>query len=130
MPMMKYDAERGAFLAGLVEDGGFVAGGESPHMRKMFGHESWFFNGYMFTGANEDGIFVHLGERTAAIAIAEKAELRPFSPGRDVIMKDYALIAGAAADDPKIVAGWVRQSADYLAGLPRKEPKKKKTKKQ
>ena len=53
MAMMKYAPERGAFLAGIVESGGFVAGGDAPTMRKMFGHETWFLNGYMFTGANE-----------------------------------------------------------------------------
>jgi len=87
--MMKFDPERGAFLERIVEAGGFVAGGEPPKMRKMFGHDSWFFNGYMFTGANEDGIFVHLGEEATAAAIDENEELEPFSPGRDMIMKSY-----------------------------------------
>ena len=130
MAMMKYAPERGAFLAGIVEAGGFVVGGELPRIRKMFGHETWFLNGYMFTGANEDGIYVHLGEEGAAAAIAENGDLTPFSPGRDMIMKNYALIASAAADDEGIVASWVAKSVGYLTNLPKKEPKKEKKKSQ
>ncbi len=124
--MMKYAPERGPFLAGIVEAGGFVADGEAPKMRKMFGHEAWFLNGYMFTGANENGIYVHLGEEDAAVAIAENEDLSPFSPRRDMIVKAYALIAGAAAEDRETVVSWVRRSADYLSALPKKEPKERK----
>ena len=125
MAMMKYNPVRGVFLARIVEAGGFVAGGEAPKMRKMFGHDTWFLNGYMFTGANEDGVYVHLGEEGATAAIAESDELAPFSPGRDMIMKNYGLIVGAGSDDEAVVASWVSKSAGYLTSLPKKEPKKK-----
>jgi hypothetical protein len=56
--MMRYSPEGGARLEALLERRGW-----GVERRKMFGHETWFLNGYMFCGANLKGIYVHLGER-------------------------------------------------------------------
>ena len=55
--MMQFSPERHEFLGRQVEKTGFAA-----EPKKMFGHEVFFLNGYMYTGANTEGVFVHLGK--------------------------------------------------------------------
>lgn len=121
---MKYDPARGEALKGLIEEAGYAA-----TMKKMFGHDTWFLNGYMYAGCNIDGVFVHLGDEASKNALAEHEDLSPFSPGRDMIMKDYIQINEPSAGDPGIVSAWLARSAAYLQSLPEKikKPKKKKS---
>lgn len=121
--MMKYDPARGEALRKLIEDAGY-----SATMKKMFGHDTWFLNGYMYAGCNTDGVFVHIGEEAAIKAVAEHDNLSPFSPGRDMIMKDYIQINEPSAGDDRIVSEWLKRSATYLESLPEKVKKAKKKK--
>ena len=121
---MNYDAERGALLAEVVKE-------KEPgaQLKKMFGHETWFLNTYMFAGANTDGIWVHLGEEKVQECLEQQESVAPFSPGRGMIMKDYLLVADPVAKDREQITNWVQQSTDYLKALPPKVKKaKKKTK--
>ena len=95
---------------------------------KMFGHDVWFLNGYMFSGANEMGIFLHLNEEMRDTAIADDNRLLPFEPMEGMIMREYLLLSEEICSDSTILAGWLQQSARYLLSLPKKKKKKKRKK--
>ena len=118
---MEYDSARGAALKQIIEEAGY-----SATMKKMFGHDTWFLNGYMYAGCNTYGVFVHLGEVASSKAVAENDDLSPFSPGRDRIMKDYVQINEPSAGNTNIVLYWLGRSATYLESLPEKVKKPKK----
>ena len=73
--MLKFSPELDGRLTELVKIKGLAA-----EKKKMFGHETWFLNGYMFTGANEAGIFVHVGAAMKEKALAEEEGLSVFEP--------------------------------------------------
>jgi hypothetical protein len=95
---------------------------------KMFGHEVYFLNGYMFTGANEDGIFVHLGEEAVLSALSRAKGVSAFHPMEGMTMKDYLLLTEETHTDSRKLKKWLDGSAQYLSARPPKvkKPKKKK----
>jgi len=117
--MVKFDPARGEVLRALIEKAGYPA-----TMKKMFGHDTWFLNGYMYSGCNTEGFFVHVGEASAGRAVAEHEDVVPFSPGRGMTMKDYVQINEPSAENREIVAEWLETSANYLQSLPTKVKKK------
>jgi hypothetical protein len=92
----------------------------------MFGHDTWFLNGYMFAGCNTDGVFVHLDEESVAAAVVEHDDAIPFSPGRGMTMKGYLQINDPSAQKVEIIDSWLASSADYLQALPAKVKKPRK----
>ena len=68
--MMQFDAELSARLEHILAGLGIPA-----EKKKMFGHETFFLNGYMYAGANEFGIMVHLG-RDSVPAVLENEKTR------------------------------------------------------
>ncbi|MBM4372236.1 MAG: hypothetical protein FJ098_11310, partial [Deltaproteobacteria bacterium] len=91
---MVFSPERSAALGRSLLDAGIA-----PDLRRMFGHEVFFLNGYMFAGACLDGVFVHLGADAVQDALAREPGVAAFSPADGMTMKDYLLLGPAIADD-------------------------------
>lgn len=122
--MLQFSAERAEMLDQVV-----LAGGYPTEKKKMFGHEVHFLNGYMFTGANVDGIFLHLGQETRDAALETEKDVALFRPVEGMVMKDYLLLEQAAADNPDRLKSWLDKSSQYLLSRPPKQKKRKKKKK-
>ena len=116
--MLAFSPERSAALEEKLREWNFRF-----EKKKMFGHETFFHNGYMFTGANVDGIFVHLGRRNVEQALSEEKGLSPFSPMEGMVMRDYVLLREEILNDEYSLETWVKRSYEYLAAL---KPKIKK----
>lgn len=119
--MMKYSAELGAVLEERIRASHYAA-----NRRKMFGHETWFLNGYMFAGASVEGIWVHLGEEAVRQALAAEEGVAPFSPGRGMVMKDYLTVVEPGCREAERLASWLERSARYLLSRPPKPAAKAK----
>jgi TfoX/Sxy family transcriptional regulator of competence genes len=93
--------------------------------RSMFGYPCAFFHGHMFCGLFEDQFIVRLpdAERTAFLKQPGAKVFEPM-PGRP--MKEYVLVPPAVVEREALLGGWLRQSLDYVGGLP---PRAKKAKK-
>jgi TfoX/Sxy family transcriptional regulator of competence genes len=115
--MMKFSPE----LAGLLEKQ-IQAAGYPASKRKMFGHETWFLNGYMFAGASTEGIWMHLGEQAVREALSGEPGVAPFSPGRGMVMKDYLTLAEPACRDAARLGRWLERSSRYLLSRLAKPP--------
>jgi TfoX/Sxy family transcriptional regulator of competence genes len=118
--MLQFSPELHEFLYKKVTRGGYLA-----DIKKMFGHEVFFLNGYMFTGANELGIFVHIGHEAVLAALEKEKGVAPFSPMEGMIMKDYLLLEKGTYENARKFSKWLKQSSAYLMA---KSPKKKKAK--
>jgi TfoX/Sxy family transcriptional regulator of competence genes len=79
----------------------------------------------MFCGLFEDQFIVRLpdAERTAFLKQPGAKVFEPM-PGRP--MKEYVLVPPAVVEREALLGGWLRQSLDYVGGLP---PRAKKAKK-
>ena len=119
--MMKFSPERSADLENRIQTYGYRA-----EKKKMFGHETFFTNGYMFTGANVEGIFVHVGKKTRDHALENTPGIAPFEPMEGMVMKDYLLLKETESDNEESVKYWLETSYSYLNALPPKLKKKKK----
>jgi TfoX/Sxy family transcriptional regulator of competence genes len=118
--MLQFSPERSALLEARIESYGYRA-----EKQKMFGHETFFTNGYMFTGANVDGIFVHVGEEIRDRALQEENDVAQFSPMEGMVMKDYLLLGEEACRDEPRLKGWLDTSYSYLNSRPPKIKKKR-----
>jgi TfoX/Sxy family transcriptional regulator of competence genes len=85
--------------------------------RSMFGYPCAFFHGHMFCGLFEDQFIVRLpdAEREAFLKQPGAKVFEPM-PGRP--MKEYVLIPPAVVEREALLGGWLRQSLDYVGGLP------------
>ncbi len=117
--MLDFSPELAAKLDKLVDDSGLPA-----QKKKMFGHETWFLNGYMFCGSNVRGIWVHLGREAVPKIIESTDDTGPFEPGRGMTMKDYLQLGLSISENDEQVRSWLKRSAEYLLAKP---PKVKKT---
>ena len=115
--MLKFNPELSASLEKKVKDYRYGA-----VKRKMFGHEVFFLNGYMFTGANESGIFVNIGKDARDRALEKNKSVAPFEPMEGTVMKDYLLLQEKVHANEVKLKRWLDQSSGYLLSLP---PKKK-----
>ena len=120
--MLQYSPERAEFLDRLI-----LACGIPSEKKKMFGHEVHFLNGYMFSGANVDGIFVHVGQAAKDAALESETGAAPFEPMEGMTMKEYLLLKEPVVSNPKALKKWLDQAGQYLLSLPPKEKKKKKS---
>ena len=94
--------------------------------KKMFGHETFFLNGYMFCGANVNGIFVHIGQETKVKALETEGGIAPFRPMEGMVMKDYLLLLEEIYGKESELKKWLDRSNEYLLSLPPKKKRKKK----
>ncbi len=119
--MIKFSPERSLVLEKTIHASGYIT-----EKKKMFGHETFFTNGYMFTGANEMGIFVHVGKKLRDQALENRTGIAPFEPMEGMIMKDYILLKDTVCDNEESLKPWLDTSYTYLTGLPPKVGKKRK----
>jgi TfoX/Sxy family transcriptional regulator of competence genes len=112
--------------ASLVERFGQVVPKDpSVERRSMFGYPCAFLNGHMFCGLYQDHFILRLpeAERTTFLKQAGAKVFEPM-PGRP--MKEYVLVPPAVLINDATLQRWLRDSVDYVAGLPPKEKKPKK----
>jgi hypothetical protein len=119
--MLPFSPELFAYLEEKIEKHGFPT---TKH--KMFGHEVFFLNGYMFSGANVDGIFVHTGKEVRDKALEREPAVGPFSPMEGMIMQEYLLLTEPVYSDDEKLKEWLDKSSVYLTSLPPKKKKKRK----
>ncbi len=116
--MLKFAPELSEWLETKLQDCGF-----GVKKQKMFGHEVFFLNGYMFTGANESGIFVHIGNDARNAALEKESDVSPFEPMEGTVMREYLLLHEPTYSNEKKLKKWLELSSQHLLSLP---PKKKK----
>jgi hypothetical protein len=73
--MIPFSEDLFELLSGKIDTYGF-----KTEIKKMFGHDVHFLNGYMFAGANVKGIFVHVGLKAKEYALDEKSGVFSFEP--------------------------------------------------
>jgi len=119
--MLQFSPERSEYLDKIILVCGFPT-----EKKKMFGHEVHFLNGYMFSGANVDGIFVNIGAEAKKVALETEPGAAPFIPVEGMTMKDYLLLKEPVVSNPDSLKKWLDQGSQYLLSLPPKVKKKKK----
>jgi TfoX/Sxy family transcriptional regulator of competence genes len=119
--MLQFSPDLSAYLEERINKYGYQA-----TKQEMFGHQVFFLNGYMFSGANVDGIFVHTGKEERDQALENEPDVGQFVPMEGMIMREYLLLKKPLYSDEKKLKKWLDKSSEYLRSLP---PKKKKSKK-
>jgi len=111
---------------GLVQRFGQVLPNDPEiERRSMFGYPCAFFHGHMFCGLFEDQFIVRLPDAERNVFLKQPgAKVFEPMPGRP--MKEYVLVPQAVVEREALLGGWLRQSLDYVGGLP---PRVKKAKK-
>lgn len=117
--MLKFSPELSEVLEKKLQ-----AYGYDVKKQKMFGHEVFFLNGYMFTGANKSGIFVHIGKDARDAALEKDTGVSPFEPMEGTVMHEYLLLNEPAYSDEEQLKKWLDLSGQYLLSLPPKKKKK------
>jgi hypothetical protein len=105
--MLQFSPERSGYLDKIILVCGFPT-----EKKKMFGHEVHFLNGYMFTGANVDGIFVNIGAEAKKVALETEPGAAPFIPVEGMTMKDYLLLKEPVVSNPDTLKKWLDQEAN------------------
>jgi TfoX/Sxy family transcriptional regulator of competence genes len=119
--MIPFSAELFEFLSGKINAYGF-----KTEIKKMFGHEVHFLNGYMYAGANMKGIFVHVGQGAKETALEQESGIFSFEPLEGMAMKEYLLLGEEIHTDEKRLRSWLEQGRAYLQSLPPKKQDKRK----
>ena len=114
--MVPFSRELFELLSNKVEKYGY-----RTEIRKMFGHEVHFLNEYMFAGANERGIYVHVGEHAKDEALRRESGAAAFEPLEGTAMKEYLLLGPEVYSDEKRLKAWLDRSHAYLLTLPPRE---------
>jgi TfoX/Sxy family transcriptional regulator of competence genes len=117
--MLKFSPELSESLEKKLQ-----AYGIDANKQKMFGHEVFFLNGYMFTGANESGVFVHIGKDARDIALEKETDVSLFEPMEGTVMREYLLLHEPSYSDEEKLKKWLDLSSQYLLSLPPKKKKK------
>lgn len=92
-------------------------------MRKMFGHKTFFVNGYMFAGVfGDSGIHLRVGQSSRDDAVENIPGVEYFEAnGR--VMKDHLLLTEPIFTNNDLLSDWLQKAYTYTVSLP---PKKKK----
>lgn len=117
--MLQFSPELSSFLEDKISKFGYPV-----EKKKMFGHETFFLNGYMFTGANVSGIVVHIGKEARDSALQKESYVIPFEPMEGMVMRDYLLLQKPIYSRETQLKNWLDGSRDYLLSLPKKQKKK------
>lgn len=99
--------------------------GIAAKKQKMFGHEVFFLNGYMYTGANESGIFVHVGKNARDAALEKERGVSLFEPMEGTVMREYLLLQEPVYSDEEKLKNWLERSRQHILSLPPKKKTKK-----
>jgi TfoX/Sxy family transcriptional regulator of competence genes len=91
--------------------------------RSMFGCPIGVVNGNMFAGVHNNEINVRLSEAERGRVLADYRGARIFSPMAGMQMKEYVVLPPSVANDPQLLASWIRKGFEFASSLP---PKKKK----
>ncbi len=120
--MLQFSPKLTEYLEERIQKYGYFT-----NKQKMFGHEVFFLNGYMFSGANVDGIFVHIGKEERDRALGKNPDVGPFEPMEGMVMQEYLLLKKPAYSDENKLKEWLDKSSQYLNSLPPKikKPKQK-----
>jgi TfoX/Sxy family transcriptional regulator of competence genes len=88
--------------------------------KKMFGHETYFLKGYMFSGVYDSDIFVHVG--IEKVETSQGMGVGFFEPmGKR--MRSY-LTLPKSMQNPENLKSWLMSGAAYLSSLPTKKSPK------
>jgi TfoX/Sxy family transcriptional regulator of competence genes len=96
--------------------------------RSMFGCPIAVVNGNMFTGVHNDEINVRLAEADRKRFLSDYDGARIFSPVKGMQMKEYVVVPPAVAEEPALLARWIRKGFEFASSLPPKAKAKAKTK--
>lgn len=91
--------------------------------RTMFGCPIAVVNGNMFAGVHNNEINVRLGEKDRSRFLEEHRGARIFSPMKGMEMKEYVVFPPAVAEQPAVLARWIRRGFEYASSLPPKAKK-------
>ena len=116
--MLPFSPELSEFLENKIKTYGYPA-----EKKKMFGHETFFLNGYMFSGANVRGISVHIGKEERDRALERESGVSPFEPMEGMVMKEYLLLQKPVYSSAKDLKRWLDLSSGFLLSLPQKKKK-------
>jgi len=119
--MLQFSPELSEFLEQKIKTFGY-----RTEKKKMFGHETFFLNGYLFSGANVSGIFAHVGKVARDDALEQVSGAIPFEPMEGMVMKEYILLQKPVYSNEKDLKKWLDQAAEFLMSLPPKTKKKRK----
>ncbi len=119
MKMVSFSPELTTYLSQKLDEFGY-----KTEKKKMFGHETFFLNGYMFAGANVNGIYVHIGEDAKNDALSKESGVGPFEPMEGMVMKEYLLLGKNIYSDGVQLKKWLERASTYLLSLPPKKKKK------
>lgn len=122
--MMPFSVELFEFLSSKIS-----AYGYRTSVQKMFGHEVHFLNGYMFAGANVNGIFVHVGLNAKKDALESESGVFSFEPLEGMAMKEYLLLGEEVYTDEERLKKWLELGRRYLLSLPPKDKRSRGVKK-
>jgi TfoX/Sxy family transcriptional regulator of competence genes len=100
------------FGAALPDDPGI-------ERRLLFGYPAAFFQGHMFCGLYEDRFIVRLPDAERA-SFLKQPGAKVFEPMAGRPMKEYVLVPPAVVERDALLSGWLRQSLEYVSGLPPK----------
>ncbi len=103
-----------------------IAGLPDTESRKMFGYPCAFSANQMFFGVFQSNLFLRLSESDRKTFI-EKYKTKLFEPMSGRPMKEYALVPETLMTTPKDLKIWIAKGRTYVAQLPAKPQKAKKT---
>jgi TfoX/Sxy family transcriptional regulator of competence genes len=95
--------------------------------RMMFGSPVYMINRNMFAGVHQDNIFIRLSEDDRKTILSKVSGVAQFEPVKGHIMKEYITLPESLYQDAQMLQQWLKRSAAYVASLPPKASKKKKT---
>ncbi len=120
--MLQFSPELSDYLEQKIRQNGYAV-----EKKKMFGHEVFFTSGYMFSGANVDGIFVHIGKAKRESALSKEPDVAPFEPMQGMVMREYLLLKEPVYSDDRRLKEWLDSAYFYLKALPPRIKSRKKS---
>jgi TfoX/Sxy family transcriptional regulator of competence genes len=91
----------------------------------MFGGVAFFLDGNIVAGVWHDDLIARLGPDAAAAAL-EEPHVRPFDvTGRP--MRNWVMVGPDGIDTERQLTDWLDRALDFVATLPAKEPKRRKS---
>jgi len=106
-----------------------IPDGPGPvEFRPMFGSPCYWCRGNMFTTVHQESIVVRLSDADREVLLQEP-DVELFEPMEGRPMREYVVLPPRIADDPEAAREWMARGLAYVATMPPKEKKKRKTRK-